>query len=223
MPRKTYRDFHADIFPDTASAEPVMVRDFEKLVMNDLLHVDWKVDGFVGVDLDNNIRPWSDHRVLVAGLLGEMVFVQQFRLIQQTTLAIFRGESFVRNKNLLWNFFGSNVNNLSSCHWGPFTIRTFYHLWSWCFIVRPQRDQIFLTSFAINQIVIDVQIIITILMAPEMSTNQIIPTNLCKVWRNCFQREEIRRSYRQGKVGWNIFRWIPSVFCFWKRSICRWY
>ena len=57
MPRKTYRDFHADIFPDTASAEPVMVRHFEKLVMNDLLHVDWKVDGIVGVDLDNNIRP----------------------------------------------------------------------------------------------------------------------------------------------------------------------
>ena len=58
MPRKTYRDFHADIFPDTASAEPVMVRDFEKLVMNELLHVDWKVDGIVGVDLDkNNIRP----------------------------------------------------------------------------------------------------------------------------------------------------------------------
>ena len=25
VPRKTYRDFHADIFPDTASAEPLMV------------------------------------------------------------------------------------------------------------------------------------------------------------------------------------------------------
>ena len=25
VPRKTYRDFHADIFPETASAHPVMV------------------------------------------------------------------------------------------------------------------------------------------------------------------------------------------------------
>ena len=25
VPRKTYRDFHADIFPDTASVQPVMV------------------------------------------------------------------------------------------------------------------------------------------------------------------------------------------------------
>ena len=50
MPRKTYRDFHADIFPDTASAEPVMVRDFQLLVMNDGVPV--------GFDLDkNNIRP----------------------------------------------------------------------------------------------------------------------------------------------------------------------
>ena len=58
MPRKTYRDFHADIFPDTASAEPVMVRDFENLVMNDLLHVDLKVDGNICVDFDkNNMRP----------------------------------------------------------------------------------------------------------------------------------------------------------------------
>ena len=32
VPRKTYRDFHADIFPDTAGAEPVMVR------INDCLH-----------------------------------------------------------------------------------------------------------------------------------------------------------------------------------------
>ena len=44
MPRKTYRDFHADIFPDTASAEPVMVRHLKNLVMNDLLHVDYDLD-----------------------------------------------------------------------------------------------------------------------------------------------------------------------------------
>ena len=25
VPRKTYRDFHADIFPETATAQPVMV------------------------------------------------------------------------------------------------------------------------------------------------------------------------------------------------------
>ena len=29
VPRKTYRDFHADIFPDTASAQPLMVKTYD--------------------------------------------------------------------------------------------------------------------------------------------------------------------------------------------------
>ena len=38
VPRKTYRDFHADIFPDTASAQPAMVG------INECVHHDVMLD-----------------------------------------------------------------------------------------------------------------------------------------------------------------------------------
>ena len=48
VPRKTYRDFHADIFPETASAQPVMVCSYYDVDVDD----DVDDNGDVDVDVD---------------------------------------------------------------------------------------------------------------------------------------------------------------------------